>query len=402
MNVIEPGTIFCPYCCRTHKTPFYTRGDQAIGVELRYKKDTYDITEKEWVDPAKPEQGLRTPDTRKGLQLHSTEKTQYAGLPTWVDVLFPESAKPIRMRRTCPHCARENDKLNLGTLPTLIVGMVGTRASGKSAMLNSIALPQHQAAVNDEGYPYLIDISPLPNYQGRAAATPRMGRGMTKLVAIKHRKSNTPIAHVLLLDVSGELLENRPMTDSGTSDAVPKIDYVSVDELTNILAGTAGYPGVSAVIFADPITTGNTPDPDFLDFNPATIMSACLTLSPNFAQIPMAYVRTHLDRYYEEKKFPTDSECGYPLMTANTFWNPGYDPVTLVDRIFTEDSIARRLPNFVPAARSKQITKGFLLQSCSCRQVGKDKIETYTDSKNVMDPLLWILNKLRVFPLTLD
>lgn len=405
--MIKPGTIFCPYCCRTHTVPFYYRGDQDVGVELHYKNDKYYIVEKELVDPTEPKRGLRTPNPLRGIQLHSAAETAYTGLPAWVDVRLPGDAELVRMRRACPHCSRANDKNELGALPTLIVGMVGNRSSGKSALLNSTALPQHQAAVNEEGYPFLIDVFPYPHHQGRAGATPRMGRGMTKLVTIKHRKSDTPICHVLLLDVSGELIENRPLSvtggqDSNASDPVSVIDYVSQDELTKILSGTDGYPGVDAVIFADPVPGSRRSTTELLDFNPAKVMTDCQTLCPNFGRVPMAYVLTHLDYYYVTKNFPTDSR-GYPLMTKDTFLNSRYTPATLVDRIFTEDAIARHLPNFVPAGRSKQITKGFLVQSCSCKEEPKDGlVETYTNSKNIMDPLLWILNKLHVFPLTLD
>lgn len=396
--MLRPGVIFCPYCCRTHTTPFYTHGSRAVGVDLHYKNAVYGIVERRL--PTSDGSDSESSTEALGLRLEAVEETVHAGMPAWVDVVFPGESDPVKMRRTCPHCFRMNDRPNLGTLPTLIVGMVGVRSSGKSALLNSIAYPPHQAAVNSENYPFLLDIAPLPHYQGLAAATPKLGRGMTKLLTVIHRKTNTPVAHVMLLDVSGELFGDARPVGVKIAD-----DDVSMDELTKILSGTAGYPGVDAVLFADPVPGSKEIGKIDLKFVAADVMNQCLLLNPKFAQLPMAYVFTHLD-HYKRSNYPTfvkdhDNSRAVPLMTATTFRDGSYAPERLVDRIFTEDTIARCLPSFVPMARSKQITKGFLVQSCSCEnKEGIGLVEDYTYSRNVMDPLLWILNKLQVFPLT--
>lgn len=406
--MLKPGTIFCPYCCRTHTIPFYT-GTPANGVELHYKGDKYDIVEKLPPDTANPSLGLRAPENVMGFQLDSIEETRYAGLPSWVKVRIPDNAEPIRMRRTCPHCARQNDRANLGALPTLIVAMVGLRSSGKSALLNSISYPSHVAAVNDEGYPYHISLSPVPQESGLAAATPRMGRGMTKLLTISHRSNGVPVCHVLMLDVSGEIYGDVANKESEKPTREPDNtlwdEVINPNELSNILSGDAGYPGVDAVIFADPIPGSKPVTKDALKFGAANIMNQCVFLNTNLELLPMAYVFTHLD-HYTSKTFPTYQQPSgppIPLASDMLFRNGRYSPAQLIDRIYIGDTIARRMPSFVPAARNKHITKGFLIQSCSCGDIpGIGRVENYTNSTNVMDPLLWILNKLHVFPLKLD
>ena len=406
--MLKPGTIFCPYCCRTHTVPFYT-GTTANGVELHYKGGKYDIVEKLPPDTNNPTLGLRAPDTVIGFQLDSFEETRYAGLPSWINVRIPGNAEPVRMRRTCPHCARQNDRANLGALPTLIVAMVGLRSSGKSALLNSMSYPNHVAAVNDEGYPYHISLSPIPQESGLAAATPRMGRGMTKLLTVSHRSNSTPICHVLLLDVSGEIYGDVANRDSRKTSRTPDNtlwdEVVNPNELSNILSGDSGYPGVDAVIFADPIPGSKPVTKDALKFGAANIMNDIVFLNEKLESLPMAYVFTHLD-HYTVKTFPTyqrPSGPSIPLVSDTLFRTGRYSPAQLIDRIYIGDTIARRMPGFVPAARPRQITKGFLIQSCSCGDIpGIGLVEHYTDSTNVMDPLLWVLNKLQVFPLKLN
>ncbi len=407
--MLKPGTIFCPYCCRTHTVPFYT-GTTANGVELHYKGDKYDIVEKLPPDPDDPRLGLRDPDTVVGFQLDSVEETLYAGLPSWVKVRMPNNAEPIRMRRTCPHCALQNDRANLGTLPTLIVAMVGLRSSGKSAFLNSIAYPGHVAAVNDEGYPYLLDLAPVPQKSGLSSATPRMGRGMTKLLTIRHRNnSSVPICHVLLLDVSGEIFGDVDNKDSHKSTKAHGStlwdEVVNPNELSNILSGDAGYPGVDAVIFTDPVPGSKPITKSTLEFGAADIMNQCVFFNANLDLLPLAFVFTHLD-HYTAKTFPMyqpSSGSPIPLVSEMIFRTGRYSPAQLIDRIYIGDTIARRMDSFVPGARNKQLTKGFLLQSCSCSDVPDiGLVENYTNSTNVMDPLLWVLNKLHVFPLKID
>ena len=404
--MLKPDTIFCPYCCKTHTVPFYTDGIHPIGVYLHYRGSKYMVVEHPIPNPNNPDD---VPDYPVGIQLTENVDPHKTGLPEKFEVFFPDTPQPVMMWRTCPECFHRCDRTGLGTLPTFVIGMVGCRSSGKSAFLNSIAFPQHVADVNRAQHPYLLAIEPRPHIQGLSEATLKMGRGMTKLLTIRHRSNNHPVAHVVLLDVSGELFGDTKGSTDG-KQAHPTQSVQDLAHLSSILAGTAGYTGVDAVIFTDPIPGAPvSSDADPLRFNAATVMSNCSQMNMSFNDIPLAYVFTHLDYYFDKMQdFPRYRRDGndtrnYPLASAYTFaFQPDeHARAKLVDRIYIEDNIARSLPSFVPADRNKDITKGFLVSSCKCENVdGLGFVEDYTYSRNVMDPLLWILNKLRIFPLT--
>ena len=402
--MLKPGTIFCPYCCKTHTIPRYTSGSYPVGVDLHHKGQKYGIVER-LIPNNDPTNNDPPPALPIGIQLESVVESEFTGLPETIIVTYPGASNPVRMWRACPHCFRKYDLAAMGTLPTFIIGMVGVRSSGKSALLNSMAFRSHVRDVNVTNYPITLDIYPEPDKHGVAKATVKLGRGMTKLITLQNRSTLRPIAHVLLLDVSGELFGDAKNYD--TTQHAMKYNPEDIDELTNILSGTGGYHGVDAVIFADPVPGSKDNTSNALMFNATQIMNNCRLLNPNFANLPMAYVFTHLDHYNNNiKDFPSykkdpNGSRSYPLLSPQTFLNTSYAPDRLIDRIYTEDSIARSLPEFVPMGRNLALTKGFLVSSCHCEtRPGFGDVEDYTYSRNVMDPLLWILNKLRLFPLT--
>ena len=113
----------------------------------------------------------------------------------------------------------------------------------------------------------------------------------------------------------------------------------------------------------------------------------------------------------ESKQFPTVKDLSknnkVPLFNEHTFCTPtSYQPDIMFPRMALEHTIASQL---IPYALHSEFidAQGFLVQSCVDKTVTqKDAAgqetecleRNYDCSMNVMDPLLWILNQLHIFP----
>jgi hypothetical protein len=98
-------------------------------------------------------------------------------------------------------------------------------------------------------------------------------------------------------------------------------------------------------------------------------------------------------------------------MTEHTFSltkKTSYRREDMLNRIALENAIVRAYDSPILDTDSS-LARGFLVRSCNTfsREVVNDKgeksmelIEDLRESMNVMDPLLWILNRLQIFPLS--
>lgn len=387
--MIEAGQVFCPYCAHVFEEAYYLSNTHKEGVYLHRKRGGYavsvatDVLERNGVD---------TSSVPK-VKFYGSSGQETSGLPREIQVIFDDNHKATRMYRHCPHCGNKV-KEDLGSFPTFVIGMVGAVSSGKSVLLNSMSYPKNVLSVNNAHYPYKLEIEPDISRYRESSATQIAGRGMTKVVSVQDRDNQT-LVQAVLLDVSGEFYNNRGAAQKS----------VDPDEIWDLLCGNGEYPGVDACFFVQPIPgTGETKD--FDNEKIAHDIARRVKEHAVFTNKPLAYIYTHLDEAIAKGVLPykEDSVAGkIPLMTEFTFFKNSYSPIDMIDRIWVEHCIASSYGAGLLLKPKGKDTCGFLVQSCSTtKDTNGKKNENYDHRRNVMDPLLWVLNKLRLFPLTTE
>lgn len=386
--MIEAGKVFCPYCAHVSEEAYYRTPVRKEGVYLhRRRNGSYavsiatDIMERNGVDTS----------SMPKVEFYGPSGQDDGNVPRMIQVIFDGSGTPERMNRHCPHCGNQV-KLGLGNYPTFVTGLVGAAGCGKSVLLNAMSYPQNVLSVNSIHYPYKLKILPFAPRRSEAQATEISGRGMTKVVSIQDQNDQT-IAHMVLLDVSGEFYWRE------TKKEIP-----NPEQIWDLLCGNGEYPGVDACFFVEPMPGADNQHGVAYEVRAQEISMKCLDYAV-FDDKPLAYIYTHMDQAIAKGAFPyTEAPVvgKIPLMDEYTFFRNSYKPDDLVDRIWVEHCIASSFGAGLLLLHSPKLTCGFVVQSCSTSDENGKLIENYDHRRNIMDPLLWVLNKLRLFPLTTE
>lgn len=397
--MIEAGKSFCPHCVGVHEGAYYSNADLNWGVWLKraafgkykveatnFKRDTPLPKEVTLVPAANFERSIDV-KVKQGEDDEHTES--------------------ITLYRACPKCAEEKNVYRemlreVGKYPTFVVGMIGEPAAGKSAWLDSIATLKNIAAVNDEEYLNRLSYITITVPKKRPASTPVDSRGQTKLLEIKNRVDNRTVALVYLVDVGGELYK-MSRTENDMKNRSHQKTFVR-----KFLGGNGDYPGADAFIFVAPAVSKNKVSDSVMS---ALEIYSDLVMDGLVIGKPLAFVMTHADELIEQNIFQEIDAGGHtvrvPVMTKDTFTKPtSYRWSDLRGRVAVEHAIARAYDTPVLDTQNA-ITKGFLVQSCSLikeeqeTSEGKKNVlmEDFSQNLNVMDPLLWVLNQLKLFPL---
>lgn len=386
--MIKAGFCFCPTCAAVYTDAFYKSARHAVGVRLKHSV----LSGKCTVEKVLPQR------SNEKVTLLSCHPKQHDGLPERIQVRIEtkdDAPLIVDMYRHCPNCAKNgrNTKAfkDSGKYNTYVIVVVGDRDTGKSAWLDAVGYPGNFSAVNSERYPDALRfVNPVSPMEATKATEAEFGRGKSKFFYIINRADNRVKAQVLLLDMAGELFRSAP------------------DDLWHLLCGSEGYPGADAFIFFESLAPRPMTRTIENTCGAANIYTECVSRGA-FDRKPAAHVRTHLDLLIQRRKFPTVRDSGdhvdVPLMSAATFaQKTSYRLDKLVPRIALEHSIARQLqpPAMLLLDQPGSCTQGFLVQSC--RTVSDPKqpnliLEDRSQSINVMDPLLWTLNKLKIFSL---
>lgn len=383
--MIEAGKFFCPVCGNVDTEAFYKVGGRTEGLRLTHRKLGGGFR----VEVIDPESGKVTPDA---VELISNLDRHPNGIPERITVKFAGENRTVDATRHCRFCAREkvNTKvfLNNGHCPLYVVAMMGDRTVGKTAWLDAVSYPLNSAAVNEGNYPFRLNfVNPSGRY-GVSKATPEYGRGATKFLEVVNNTDNRIVAQVLLLDMAGELFLTTPQI------------------LNRLVQGYLDYPGPDAFIFMESASGSNVEAPN-LDaaFQTQTIYSNARTVGA-FNGKPVAWVLTHLDQMIEDESYPKQLESRgmmeIPVMSKSTFTaRTSYSRHNMLDRMAIEHHVARACQPAVLLDAPGSSNHGFLVQSCTTfKDREKGLTEDRNVSMNVMDPLLWVLNQLHIFPLT--
>ena len=384
--MIDAGKFFCPMCANVNTEAFYKEGSHNMGIRLIHNKfgGGFDV------EGIHMEDGTVDPD---GVELVSqlTPQTDADGIPERITVKFRGEEKAVDATRHCQFCAQNatNTKLfrDNGRYPLYVVAMVGDRDAGKTAWLDATSYPLNSAAVNEKNYPFKLHYVTVSGRYGKSEATPEYGRGATKFLEIINKGDNRVVAHVLLLDVAGELFLTTP------------------EILERLTGGYMDYPGPDAFIFMESALSDSAKDTAIANaLKAATIYDNCKAKGI-FKNKPVAWVLTHLDSIIEHETYPKKRDSSgmidLSVMSRNTFTtSTNYAPEILKDRLAIENYVAKSyLPTVLLDAPGSS-NHGFLVQSCTTiDDPNLGLIEDRNQGINVMDPLLWVLHQLHIFPL---
>lgn len=358
--------------------------------------------------------------------------------------------------RRCPFCVNEykdnnNDKnsvpliAGLGDYPTYVIGVIGNTGVGKTCWISSVFSQSNLNAANcgrtngsaDTGY-ILSALGANGSQVHKPDKTELNALGETGIIQIVRllgeRRDATPepVAQVLLVDFPGEYFE--------TNDEFVKHAH-------HIICGSDGYSGVDAIVLmTDPFdrerirninntqNNGNNGNRSEENNNAnegeqrvCDISTVYGILQENYKQRigkypPLAVVMNQIDNMIEfsddseskknsKKKPPMQDFPGtesVPLFDEYTFpKNDGdmYRMEQLLPRIALETSLLRKIEDTMGAIDAWGRYAGFMIKACEVytkkdKKTGKDvEWADFVRSINVMDPLLWILNELDIFPI---
>lgn len=420
--MIKPGTNLCRVCGRTSHVHYYRSGKIDEGAQLIF-------------DPVRKEYALqhyRGENRTKGdAQPHSfllVDPERYADgdfPPDYVQAKIDGEQEVTTMYRSCPECdGYELFPPDMGKLACFVIAVIGAVSAGKTAWLG--ALNNALDALNKQSYPFRIEPWQLRGDTEYVKSTRGYENGNTNYFLIRDVQTEENVAMVYLLDYAGELYagqEVNPDTPVG-----------------RILLGEAGrgYPGLDGAVFIEPAVS----DPLNKDRSGTDkVIGVIQNTKTILRRIPVARVCTFADKLIQQiEKMRDEDICGaeeqIPLLSRKTFpqtvyGDAGtvnaranknllrfYEPGTIRNRVRLQDHIARNLPDCEVGAALNAVLFGnkqyghFLVQSCehippedSAPAGAGNKSQgsnNYRMQFNVADPLIWLLYKLKLFPLDLQ
>lgn len=394
--MIRAGSCFCPYCGLIHKGAFYKNANKSTGVWLRRNlMQKYELQSVAISNTAAD--GGRQPALRRAV-LKSPIPRSSGGVPRNIKVRFQGETQDIILERVCPNCAaginvaRATEReifLDSGKYPLYIIAMVGNRSTGKTSWLKSVAYHTNIAAVDRAGYPYTLKFRTLTGKEDlNYKATEKFGRGHTTFLEVC--QDQDVIAHVLLLDLAGELYESDPRL------------------VWNLIGRDTDHGGADAFVFVEPAPLNGAKTQNIRGFDSLNILKDG-TARGEFEGKPIAFVYTHADellRQNQSRSIPSANPGEeVPLVMETTFrGDTSYTPDRLIPRVALENFIVRAYQPAVLTLNPGENVKGFLVQSCKpVKEAHADgtvlTLDDFSETINVMDPLLWTLNKLGLFPL---
>lgn len=384
--MIKAGSCFCHECRTVFSELYYKDPNNPITARL-YPK--FSLSPKgKWSMEAFDKNGDKL--LREELPELIVPPTDRNSIPDMIECKFDNNK--LKMYRGCPNCQKDTVLFSdCGKYPTYVVALAGDHHVGKTTWLKAIADPLNLQAVNSVGFPYKLDFADLIHNLDTEGAQNVGETGRTNYLRIK--KGDRIIATVILMDASGELFGN------------PKYR----EECKAIFAPNGEYPGPDAAIFVDDITSHtaieNKDDLDRIRQADETADRVNKALHKALHNPPVAYVYTKVD---EAAKRPrristvTDrsGDSKIRLFSGATFPSPtSYEAKDLLPRIIQENMIATALKTPILAVDPEN-RRGFLVKSCENTTLPDGEIicDT-TDTFNIYDPLLWLLNKLGIFPI---
>lgn len=404
--MLQAGYVLCCRCGHATDEAYYYNGDLNMWVQLvKLPKDggwTIHRYVPEYMKKQTPTSGA--PVDRAMLVTRVEEI-----LPHRITVNCQVAGKEVETTFThsCPFCVGKKPEWNsvsemlpgMGNLPIYVIGVIGARTVGKSCWIHALSNPANLVNVNylrigdNDEYGYLLSTAEVTEAADHPPqATPVNALGKTRMMSVILRKGmqRTDVAQILVLDFAGELFARE---NAGRYN----------DTVAPLFRGTVGYSGVDAVVF---MMDHKNDDERYSLAETYNRVNAELKL---LEQKPVAFVMNKVDKLFDNP--PTcEVEAGtqrveIPLLTEDTFCRQGrgmYSREQILPRVTLETMILKQMKPLVARATTENHSAGFLVKATTPYVADGVDMLDFEDSINVMDPLLWILNELDIFPIEIN
>ncbi len=405
--MIEAGQVLCRRCGTVFSGAYYHNAHNDVHLVLKHRGNQYAV-EQFFPKGATADSNEYIFSIAPSTNLSNTHMTT---IDVYVQAADAPDDKPEvwEFKRCCPFCYQKNDSLtdidaNNGFVPTYVIAVIGTKSVGKSRWIHALGVSENLTNLRTR-YSLLPSLM-TGNKQVNVSSTEMDDEGETNLLSIIDRKqAGSPFANVLILDFAGELfLKENEESLLGSSTYT-------------LFTGTNSFSGVDGVIFFD------SAEPEHQD---STLLTEAYNTAKGLGLLdnkPVAYVLSKLDLLLEQSPTiqaapnPDRTTNKVPLLSKKTF--PGNASNDLPDNItdtyptvfpgmplFTKEALTQRfsLQRMITASRrplanvmfsTNDQASGFVIQSGLPNGADID----YRYSVNVLDPLVWMLNQLDIFPI---
>ena len=413
--MLNSGYVFCPNCgYATNRGYYYC---QQISRWIEIKRDAFGNP---IVSDYTPPNSSSTNDEVYSFQLLSNKEDFRKGFPLKVSVLSTvyetEGAEKTKLTfaRSCPHCAADGIKevpFELADLPTYVVAVIGERAVGKSCFIHALSCPHNINAVNRFRTPeeYRLTAETLADEHSiRPEATEINDIGNTRVMTITKKTGgkSVDIAQVLVVDFPGEIFSAEMEEEFNRTAA-------------HIFKGGEGYSGVDAILFIMDPSDINPSREIAININPVNRKYSIATTYNRVSKElnllgnrPFAFIMNKTDLFFDHPDNYThlandSSNPRIPLITEHTFTNQLYIKSEILPRFTLQTELLRKLFPILQTVENYSDCAGFFVKTSepvlnpdSAEHVNEpSQFLNFTKSINVMDPFLWILNKLDIFPI---
>jgi len=332
---------------------------------------------------------------------HCFEKEQNAGASSQPKQDSQESKTLITQKKDS---VVQNGFGTLGYYPTYVIAVIGSRRKGKSCWLQALTVDNNIAPFINKRwpYPYTLQASFSESNKTPGRGTDVDTPGASALLSIRKKGESVPFANVLLLDFAGELFAGR------------NADQLNTPKYTALFSGTESI--VDAFVLFDAFDDGLHEDEN-QETNTAKLIQIFNTANANhyFDNKPVAFVKAKMDALWNEqskglnKNSPDITEHTFPKHVTdmeNRDDVSSFKRERMLQRFLMQKSMIRKTYTVADELfNTNPKACGFLLQSGtpiatddSNTMPGYQALE-HSESINLYDPLLWILNQLDIFPL---
>ena len=410
--MLQAGYVFCHRCGNATQDAFYFNASTNAWVQL-FRTITGRFVVTKYTPPY--QQGKIDPAKAAGIhrfRFSPTNGRQVQGLQhkIRVECHSDKAVQVLDFVRSCPFCVGLKEGWSsavellphLGDLPTFVIGVVGARTVGKSCWIHALSCPSNINVVNDSknstysALGYTLGTSEWSEEQTDIINPNALNeRGKTRMMYIRKKSdgSSHAVAQVLVMDFAGELFAENKQNEFES-------------EAAHIFRGGEGYSGVDAVVFmTDPL-------PEKSDYSLATTYHRARGEYDLLQNKPIAFVMNKVDLLIDAKpqrhinNDPSLAEV--PLLTEDTFIRQDsdmYRKSELQARVALQTALLKRIHPLVRAISNETRCAGFLVKSTDPfvamdpASGKKEDMLNFGKSINVMDPLLWVLNELDIFPI---
>ncbi|MBE6686483.1 MAG: hypothetical protein E7591_04540 [Ruminococcaceae bacterium] len=413
--MLSAGYVFCTRCGRATADAYYHCGEYNCWVQL--KRGIFGKIYAELYTP----KHLKSDTTVESVTYCAPSKRTRVRTQHQIQIsckLRNGITRNANFTRSCPFCVGTHPDWTgvhnlipgLGDYPTYVIGMIGNRTVGKTSWIESVSYPENIRKVNsgklrNTGYSgYILNINQPGEAKVRAPkATPLNDSGSTNIINIlrkdEGKKVNETVAQVLLLDFAGELFkrENRDVYNNSVRRLFDGRDGVE---------GKEGFDGVDGIILM------TDPQDYCLQGGINDVFNSVNGTSALFTHVPIAFVMNKIDLMFND---PPEQHLGenpsypcVPLFSEITFNNLQgewmYQKDVMVKRIDLENALLKKILPLIAHTETYAKCAGFMVKSTSVTPDTEANEEqelrvNYSDTLNLMDPLLWILNELDIFPI---